>query len=90
MQTKHPWELHNTYVPVLLFVAILFIKIAMREPTKYNREQTKLGLFFMVFAVTCFILGLDDDNDYLRIYHGFWHLFGSIANFYLWQVIDRS
>ena len=33
-----------------------------------------------------FVRGLDDLNDYIRIYHTLWHLFIGIAFYYLWQI----
>ena len=33
-----------------------------------------------------FIRGLDDLNDYIRIYHTLWHIFIGIAFYYLWQI----
>ena len=32
-----------------------------------------------------FIRGLDDLNDYIRIYHTLWHIFIGTAFYYLWQ-----
>jgi predicted membrane channel-forming protein YqfA (hemolysin III family) len=45
-----------------------------------------LGLFF-------FYLGLDDANDYLRIYHGIWHICASVFGYYCLtsvRVVDHS
>lgn len=39
----------------------------------------------MVIAFLFFYKGLDDHNDYLRFYHGLWHLFVGIFSFYVWQ-----
>ena len=43
-----------------------------------------------MLAFYCFGRGLDDDNDYLRIFHGMWHCFGSVAIFYINQSVDRN
>jgi hypothetical protein len=46
----------------------------------------KYGLNLLIPAIYFFIKGLDDENDYLRINHGMWHLFIGIAFFYLYQI----
>ena len=39
----------------------------------------------MITAFYFFYRGLDDYNDYLRFYHGMWHLFISFFAFWMWQ-----
>ena len=83
MQTEHPWKLENTLVPVVLFLILLLLSVTLRGPGKYRSSQLKRGGIFLLIAFYCFGKGLDDDNDYLRIFHGCWHMFGSIAIFYI-------
>jgi predicted membrane channel-forming protein YqfA (hemolysin III family) len=45
-----------------------------------------IGVGFLFIAVIFFIKALDDKLDYLRIYHGIWHLFIGISFYYLWQL----
>ena len=42
------------------------------------------GTIIMSFAVFSFWKALDEFHDYLRIWHGLWHVFVSISSFYLW------
>ena len=48
------------------------------------------GCLIMAVGIIGFAKGLDDENDYLRLWHGLWHCFGSVAYFYLWQSIDKD
>lgn len=83
MQANHPWELQNTIIPILIFIAICLFKNICIRPARFNKAYMKRGLIWMGLAVYCFIKGLDEDSDYLRIYHGLWHCGGSISSFYL-------
>ena len=35
------------------------------------------GLISLTLGICCFSIGLDDANDYLRLFHGIWHVFAS-------------
>ena len=48
------------------------------------------GGFFLVGAIAMFVKGLDDGNDYLRIYHSLWHVLIGVSTFYLWQLQDKK
>jgi predicted membrane channel-forming protein YqfA (hemolysin III family) len=43
------------------------------------RSDVIRGACFIVVAFFFFARGLDEDNDYLRLNHGLWHVFSSIA-----------
>jgi hypothetical protein len=90
MQVKHPWDLENTFVPIIVAFAVLTYSLATKGKGIYNMYYLKRGGTYLGIAIFFFILGLDDENDYLRIYHGLWHTFGSIASFYLWQSVERN
>jgi len=92
MQTKHPWDLENTLVPVVLFYLILIGKTVFVRKPRINRKNFHKGIGVLGFGVVCFYKGLDDDNDYLRIWHGLWHCGGSISLFYFYQSLlkDKS
>jgi predicted membrane channel-forming protein YqfA (hemolysin III family) len=42
------------------------------------------GLLLMIIGLYFFIKGLDDDNDYLKMNHGMWHVFSAIGMFHLY------
>ena len=90
MQTKHPWDLENTVVPVVLFYLILIIKIVFVRRPRINRKNFNKGIMILGFGVICFYKGLDDENDYLRIWHGLWHCGGSISLFYFYQSLMKD
>ena len=50
---------------------------------------------YHAFALMCislifFYKGLDDLNDYLRIWHGLWHVFIGLTSFYLIQIQEKK
>lgn len=90
VQANHPWKLENTYVPILVFVIIFLLTVALGRRPRFNSYYVKRGLACLAVAVCCFIKGLDEFSDYLRIYHGLWHCFIGFGSFFLWQSIDKD
>jgi predicted membrane channel-forming protein YqfA (hemolysin III family) len=90
MQTKHPWDLFNTIVPIVLFVFVVVYDYYRNGLPTINQNALKKGLSVLVIAVSMFIKGLDDENDYLRIYHSLWHVFIAISSHYIWQFQDKK
>ncbi|CAG9318624.1 unnamed protein product [Blepharisma stoltei] len=90
MQANHPWEIKNTIGPILIFGSICIIKNLFFRSSRFNRKYVIKGSVILTFSVICFIKALDEDNDYLRIYHGLWHCGVSISGFYLWQIVDKD
>ena len=87
IQKRGPWDLTNTIIPIILcglYVIYHFFRYGI--PEYYNKTQLIKGSIFFVIGLFMFIRGLDDLNDYIRIYHTLWHLFIGIAFYYLWQV----
>mmetsp|Transcript_27135 Transcript_27135/g.26796 ORF Transcript_27135/g.26796 Transcript_27135/m.26796 type:complete len:116 (+) Transcript_27135:243-590(+) len=70
MQLNHPWEIKNTITPILIFGSICIIKNLFYRPSRFNRKYVIKGSVILCFAVICFIKALDEENDYLRLYHG--------------------
>ena len=89
MQTKHPWDLENTLVPIIVASVVAGVKVFFIRRPRIDLQYVKLGTPFFVAALYCFAKGLNEHEDYLRIHHGLWHLFGSIGIFYLWQSVDK-
>jgi len=87
-QEKDPWNFTYTIFPICLFVSILLITLIVRprKPT-YNKRMAFTAFLFGSFATVGFAKGMDEDTDYLRMYHGMWHLMIGIFSFYIWQMI---
>eukprot|EP00758_Cryptobia_borreli_P003360 Tbor_TRINITY_DN3699_c0_g1::TRINITY_DN3699_c0_g1_i4::g.370::m.370 len=55
----------------------------------YEPRNAILGVGLLCCAIPFFVAGLDDDNDPCRIFHGLWHVFGSLACFYIWKIVKK-
>ena len=49
------------------------------------KKVVKRGLIVLGVGLIFFYLGLDEFNDYLRIWHGIWHLHVSYSALYIWH-----
>ena len=87
MQTKDPWDLYNTVFPLIVFTVVLFYDFYKRGVPKYNKEAIKKGCSI---AISMFIKGLNDGDDYLRIAHSLWHITIGWSTFYLWQLQEEE
>lgn len=90
IQQRGPWELINTLLPIFLFLGIAVFDWVKNGIPKFNYEVMGYGGFFLVGAIAMFAKGLDDGNDYLRIYHSLWHVLIGVSTFYLWQLQDMK
>jgi len=85
-QVKDPWNLIYTLAPIILSVVVYLIVLIFRKrKPEVNILVLAKAVFFVMIASFCFGRGLNEFQDYLRIFHGLWHLNIYIANFYLWQ-----
>jgi len=89
-QFDHFWKIENTIFPILICLACMLVNFILKGVPRVNKEMLLRGLFFLIIAIIMFIFGLDDEKDYLRIYHSLWHFFIGIATFYLWQVQESD
>ena len=86
IQKRGPWELINTIMPIVICgIYVIYHMMRYGIPNYYKDQLIKGGIFFCI-GLVMFIRGLDDLNDYIRIYHTLWHLFIGIAFYYLWQI----
>ena len=86
IQKRGPWDLTNTILPIVICgIYVIYHLMRYGVPHYYKEQLIKGGIFFMI-GLIMFIRGLDDLNDYIRIFHTLWHLFIGISFFYLWQV----
>lgn len=85
IQEKEPFNVIYTIIPCLFFTALgLTLRFYYRNTRKvvYNKRNMLIALIFVVFGVFFFLLGLDDANDYLRAYHGMWHICAAIFGYF--------
>jgi hypothetical protein len=85
-QKRDPWNIYNAVMPIVIFTVVLIIQLIYYGIPKYYLEPFQKGFFFLILAIAMFFKGLDDKNDYLRIYHSFWHVLIGISLFYLLQI----
>jgi predicted membrane channel-forming protein YqfA (hemolysin III family) len=89
-QQKGPWEIQNTLYPIFLFLFIALYDIIKRGLPKFNRDALFFGGSVLMVAIATFVKGLDDGNDYLRIYHSLWHVSIGVSSFYLYQLQEDN
>ncbi|KAG2382816.1 hypothetical protein C9374_004783 [Naegleria lovaniensis] len=84
-QEKAPWEEYYTFLPiivpsVIVIARCLFLLESHLRPS-YRFGWICAGVISLLLGLACFIKGLDNFNDYLRLWHGMWHVFGSLGFF---------
>ena len=90
VQQRGPWELINTILPLILdFSYAFFLMIKYGKPN-YNKSTLQQACLFMLISLFFFYKGLDDLNDYLRIWHAIWHFFVGITSFYFMQIQEEK
>lgn len=95
IQERAPWNLENTLVPILFWAFACLIKhtfcyFMYGTKPNYHWGNLRIGISTLLFASIFFALGLDDENDYLRLYHSAWHLFVTIGSYWLWQIVETE
>jgi len=75
--------IENTFFPIVLGMLIGIGTIIIRGIPKYNKEALIKSTIILSTGLFFFIKGLDDANDYLRIYHSIWHFCGSTVAYYM-------
>ncbi|KAK7198950.1 hypothetical protein NESM_000862200 [Novymonas esmeraldas] len=88
-QQKHPWDVRFTVAPILLFSLFPVVKHCLvdRRVPPLHLRHLGWGVFFVAFAVPCFVLGLNDHADPYRVYHGAWHFFGGLSSAFFWVMV---
>lgn len=92
LMEKGPWKLSYTIGPIVLSASLPILKwcVFSKTPPPYDWRMLRRGGIFAVCAFFCFYQGLNERDDYLRMWHGLWHLFTSVFSVYLWQVVRPS
>jgi len=89
MQEKDPWNINYTLFPILFWVIVLFARFLFASQLpKFIWTRLRNTLCLLLLGAVLFVKGLDDKNDYLRIYHSFWHVFCGITSYMIFQVIE--
>lgn len=74
-QELGPWNIRNTIIPIIPTSLLLMYRLVLGSPRpRLHPRWLALALFCLVPAVVCFAKGLDDERDYLRMWHGGWHV----------------
>ena len=77
-QELGPWKIECTIIPILFCALCLLWNVCLIWPQLERRSHFnhlwRRGFVLMALALIFFYRGLDEDNDYLRINHGLWHL----------------
>lgn len=89
LQTEGPWDLFNTIFPICVFIVIVIHDFVIHGLPKYNYTIMSRGTSILLIAIAMFAKGLDEDSDYMRLYHSMWHVTIGAATFYLWQVQEK-
>lgn len=84
-----PWNPICTLIPIAVPLLVLFGKLTwQRRWADVNAVQVRVALGAMAAALVCFSFGLDDENDYLRLWHGMWHVFSGVFSYF--SVLSNS
>ena len=89
-QQRGPWELINTILPLVIDFSIAIIQIIKYGPPNFNKKIMYNAAIFMGLSLFFFYKGLDDLNDYLRIWHSLWHCSIGITSFYFLQLQEKK
>mmetsp|Transcript_58696 Transcript_58696/g.109890 ORF Transcript_58696/g.109890 Transcript_58696/m.109890 type:complete len:215 (+) Transcript_58696:81-725(+) len=74
-QLSSPWDLLHTVVPLALgFVLMVLEMVYLRRLPTLDRVDAVKALLCTLIAGLCFYKGLDERSDWLRLWHGGWHI----------------
>lgn len=90
LQEGYPWEITYTIWPVALALAGLVARCALFPTRRLNMAMVVRGAAAIVLGLYCFGRGLDEFTDYLRFWHGLWHIFIMTGVYYMFQVYERD
>mmetsp|Transcript_98792 Transcript_98792/g.279271 ORF Transcript_98792/g.279271 Transcript_98792/m.279271 type:complete len:213 (+) Transcript_98792:98-736(+) len=87
-QLMSPWQVEYTVAPIVAALVYVMLSIAVaRKAPRVDGSAGLRALLTFFCAVTCFVKGLDEAHDTLRLWHGGWHLSVGAFSFY---VLDAS
>lgn len=86
VQVRAPWNEVWSFGPVALALLVLVVGCWRRGRwPQLAQGDLRKALAIMGGAFFFFIKGLDDQNDYLRMYHGMWHACVGGFTYYLFR-----
>lgn len=88
-QQRGPWELINTFMPLIIDFSIAIFQVIKYGMPEYNKKTLIKACIFISISLIFFFKGLDDLNDYLRIWHCLWHLSVGLSSLYLIQIQEK-
>ncbi|CAK71570.1 unnamed protein product (macronuclear) [Paramecium tetraurelia] len=90
IQESHAWNVWATVIPILISLIIFIIKQTFypKKGQIVNKDYLHKGLFYLFIGFIAFYFGLDEYKDYLRLWHGLWHLAMNQAYFHLYQLFN--
>ena len=89
-QQRGPWILKNTILPLVLDFSLAIYQVIRYGKPAYNKDTVYKASILMFISLIFFYKGLDDLNDYLRIWHSLWHISIGITSFYLLQIQEKK
>lgn len=82
-QEAAPWVEFFTFLPIGIGWFVAMARLLWFTPKEfrpmYSGKTLSAGIVCLLLGLYCFIRGLDDENDYLRMWHGMWHLFAALG-----------
>mgnify|MGYP003387314166 CR=1 FL=1 len=91
LQEKSPWDVNFTIAPIVVCGTLPIIVHTMTHQRlpQYDWKAFTLGFGILGAALPFFAMGLDENNDPWRAFHGMWHLLVGVANIYLWRIVKN-
>jgi len=101
-QEVGPWKIEFTIIPIIIPATALFIQwvfgsFAPTVPSAAENQGKKRTSTYVAFAsiclipaIYCFVKGLDDENDWIRIHHSLWHVFLNLTVSFVLLALGRT
>jgi hypothetical protein len=91
LQEGDPWNINYTVGPILLYIsALVAYKLSKhRFAPVLNLDMVRRAGLLIAAGFVCFYFAIDEFSDYLRIWHGLWHVSIGLSSFYTWQAKSK-
>ncbi|AYU77758.1 Protein of unknown function (DUF3522) [Leishmania donovani] len=92
LQEAAPWDVRYTIVPVAVCIAVPIVSHLLNPRRRHGFVLPRVlnGLVALVLGGIFFAMGLDESNDPVRIYHGFFHICITITIFFFFYALRPS
>lgn len=100
VQFADPWNLINTIFPIILaFLTTLYSfsfkrnggeVVQNKVESELNKVYNSKGKFVFSLAFVCFLIGINEHYDYLRIFHSLWHILIGYSTYYIRLTKDQN